>query len=68
MAMPFAQRVLWALADFFCGSTADEMIEQYKAESEERRAQLDAFEGLFTAIGVIGAVVTALLFPTSHLF
>lgn len=68
MSMPIAQRILYAVADFFCGSPVDSFPTHWEPESEERAAQLDAFEGLFTAIGVIGAVLTALLFPTSHLF
>ena len=70
MSMPIAQRILYALADFFCGSPVDSFFPppHWEPESEERAAQLDVFEYLLTGIGVIGAVVSALLFPSGHLF
>lgn len=68
MSMPIAQRILYAVADFFCGSPVDSFPTHWEPESEERAAQLDVFEYLLTGIGVIGAVVSALLFPSGHLF
>lgn len=55
--MTIAQRVLYCLADFFCGQCIDDMPTHWE-ETPERKAQLDVFEKII----LLGIIATAISF------
>lgn len=64
--MTLAQRFLYAIADIFCGTPADELPEPM---SEEREAQLGVFEKLLIILtALIGILVTGEFVYTFFIF